>query len=85
MKVSVTYADQQLQFWQQLELEEGATVEDAITQSGILQKVPTIDLDSQKLGIFGKVVKRDRKLAEGERVEIYQPITVDPETVERRF
>lgn len=85
MKVSVTYADQQLQFWQQLELEDGATVEDAISESGILQKVPAIDLDTQKVGIFGKAVKLNKELSEGERVEIYQPITVDPETVERRF
>ena len=85
MNISVTYADQKLQFWQQLDLSEGATVEDAIKQSGILQRVPEIDIESQKVGIFGKAVKLDRKLSEGERVEIYQPITVDPDTVDRRF
>jgi putative ubiquitin-RnfH superfamily antitoxin RatB of RatAB toxin-antitoxin module len=85
MKVSVTYADQQLQFWKQLELEDEASVEEAINQSGILQRLPNIDLSTQKVGIFGKVVKLDHKLVEGERVEIYCPIIADPETVERRF
>lgn len=85
MNVSVTYADQHLQFWQQLEVEEETTVEDAIKLSGILHRVPDIDLEIQKVGIFGKAVKLDRKLSEGERVEIYQAITADPDTVERRF
>ena len=85
MNVSVSYADQKLQLWLKLEVENEATVEDAINQSGILQRVPTIELENQKVGIFGKAVKLDRVLNEGERIEIYQPITADPDTVERRF
>lgn len=85
MNVSVSYADQKLQLWLKLEVDDEATVEDAIRQSGILERAPNIDLESQKIGIFGKAVKLDRKLCESDRVEIYQPITADPETVERRF
>lgn len=36
------------------------------------------------MGIFGKISKLDTKVADGDRVEIYRPITADPETVERR-
>lgn len=85
MKVSVSYAVQQRQIWLKLEVDDGTTVEEAINQSGILQQAPDIDLANQKVGIFGKAVKLDRKLGEGERVEIYQAITADPDTVERRF
>lgn len=85
MNVSVSYADQKLQLWLKLEVDDEATVEDAIRQSGILERAPNIDLASQKIGIFGKTVKLDRQLSESDRVEIYQPITADPETVERRF
>lgn len=85
MKVSVCYTDQDLQLWLNLDVEAETTVEEAIARSGILDKVPTIDLQQQKVGIFGKVVKLDRVLEEGERVEIYRPITADPDTVERRF
>jgi putative ubiquitin-RnfH superfamily antitoxin RatB of RatAB toxin-antitoxin module len=85
MKVSVTYTDQEKQLWLKLEVAEETTVEEAIRQSGILEMVPAIDLDTQKVGIFGKNAKLNKALDEGERVEIYRPIIADPETVERRF
>lgn len=75
MKVSVCYTEQAMQLWLKLEVEEATTVEQAIRQSGILERVPTIDLESQKVGVFGKPVKLERELSEGERVEIYRPIT----------
>jgi hypothetical protein len=43
-----------------------------------------IDLNKQKVGIFGQLTKQDAKLEEGTRIEIYRPITADPETIERR-
>lgn len=85
MKVSVCYSEQEMQLWLQLEVDDGATVEDAIQKSGILEQVPTIDLENQRVGIFGKNAKLDRVLKENERVEIYRPITADPDTVDRRF
>ena len=45
---------------------------------------PEIDLDTQKVGIFGKATKLDAVVTEGSRVEVYRPIIADPETVERR-
>lgn len=85
MKVSVSYADQSLQLWLKIEVNEETTVAEAIQQSGILERAPDIELESQKIGIFGKTVKLDNKVSEGDRIEIYRPITADPETVERRF
>ncbi len=84
MRISIAYAEPAAQFWQDLELNDLATVGDALERSGILQRFPEIDLDDQKVGIFGKVVQLDTLLAEGDRVEIYRPITADPETVPRK-
>ena len=84
MNVSVSYADQKLQLWLKLEVDDEATVEEVITQSGILERAPDIDLECQKVGIFGKAVKLDKKISEGERIEIYRPITTDPETIDPR-
>ena len=55
----------------------------AIENSGLLQQFPEIDLETQKVGIFGKLTKLDAKLQEGSRIEIYRPITADPELAER--
>jgi putative ubiquitin-RnfH superfamily antitoxin RatB of RatAB toxin-antitoxin module len=61
-----------------------STVEQVIRSSGILQRFPEIDLDTQKVGIFGRLVKLDTVPREGDRIEIYRPITADPRTVRRR-
>jgi len=47
-------------------------------------KVFAIDLETQKVGVFGRLVKLDAPLRPGDRVEIYRPITCDPQTVPRR-
>ncbi len=84
MNVGVAYADKFKQVWLKLEVPDDSTVRQAIEHSGLLQQFPEIDLDNQKVGIFGKVTRLDAKLEEGSRIEIYRPITADPELVERR-
>lgn len=84
MNIGVAYADKFKQVWLKLDVPEGATVKEAIEKSGLLTQFPEIDLNKQKVGIFGKLTKLDAKLEEGTRIEIYRPITADPETVERR-
>lgn len=56
----------------------------APTRSGILEQFPEINLEQQKVGIYGKVSKLDAVLNDGDRVEIYRPITCDPKTVPRK-
>lgn len=84
MNVGVAYADKFKQVWLKLDVPEGSTAREAIERSGLLIQFPEIDLDRQKIGVFGKLIKPDTVLEEGTRVEIYRPITADPETVERR-
>lgn len=84
MNVGVAYADKFKKVWLKLEVPDNSTVHDAIKHSGILDQFPEIDLETQKVGIFGKLTKLTAKVSEGERVEIYREITADPELVERR-
>jgi len=84
MIVGVAYAKAAQQVWTNIEVPDGATILDAIELSGILDKFPDIDLEAQKVGIFGKVSKLETPLNDGDRVEIYRPIVADPDTVERR-
>ncbi|EGV27780.1 Protein rnfH [Thiorhodococcus drewsii AZ1] len=84
MLVGVAYADKFKQTWLKLDVPEGSTIREAIERSGLLNQFPEIDLEANKVGIFGKISKLDAKLVDGNRVEIYRPIVADPETVERR-
>ncbi len=63
---------------------EGATVEQAIEQSGILKRYPQIDLAQTKVGIFSKVCKLTDELREGDRIEIYRPLIADPKEMRRK-
>lgn len=84
MKVGVAYATSARQLWLTVDVPDGATVQQAIERSGIIRQFPEIDLTKQKVGIFGKVSKLDAPVKEGDRVEIYRPITADPKKVKRR-
>ena len=81
MNVGVAYADESRQVWLKIDVPEGSTVLDAIEKSGLLTEFPEIDLSRQKVGIFGKITKLNAVLEEGARVEVYRPITADPDEV----
>lgn len=65
-------------------LAAGATVEDAIRRSGVLQRHPDIDLARQKIGVFGTACALQRAAAHGDRIEIYRPLAMDPKEARRR-
>ena len=84
MVIGVAYATLAKQLWLRIEISPGATVLDAIKASGILKEFTDIDLEQQKVGIFGRVVALDEPLNNGDRVEIYRAITADPREVRRK-
>ncbi len=84
MNVGVCYAEADRQLWMRLEVPSESTVEEAIKLSGVLKLYPDINLGTQKVGIFGKIATLETAVKEGDRVEIYRQITVDPQTVQRR-
>jgi hypothetical protein len=84
MQVEVVYALPDLQPLLHVRLAEGATVEDAIRASGVLDAHPEIDLARNKVGIFSKLVKLDEPVRDRDRVEIYRPLIADPKEVRRK-
>ena len=82
--VELVYALPEQQPLLRVRLAEGASVEDAIRASGILEAFPDIDLTRNKVGIFSKLVKLDEIVRDRDRVEIYRPLIADPKEVRRR-
>jgi hypothetical protein len=66
-----------------LELPAGSTALDAIRASGVLQRPSAIDLSTQAIGIWGRVAALDAILSEGDRVEVYRPLAIDPKEARR--
>lgn len=81
--VEVAYALPEKQYLQRVTLEEGATIEQAITASGLLTLRTDIDLARNKVGIFSRPAKLQDTVQDGDRVEIYRPLTADPKALRR--
>ena len=83
IRIEVAYALPERQELVTLEVETGTTAREAIERSGLIERYPAIALDAGSVGIFGKPVPLDQKLREGDRVEIYRPLTADPKSARR--
>lgn len=84
IRVEVAYARPDRQVIIPLVVPEGTTVEAALRQSEIDEQFPEIDLDKAKVGIFGKITRRDTVLRPRDRIEIYRPLIADPKEVRRQ-
>ncbi|BEU03255.1 protein RnfH [Agarivorans sp. OAG1] len=78
MLVSIAYATPQQQLCINVEVVEESSVINALHQSGILDLCPDIQLEKQKVGVFGKFVTLESQLVAGDRIEVYRPITWKP-------
>lgn len=78
--VEVAYALPEKQYLQRVTLQEGATVEEAIRASGLLELRTDIDLTKNKVGIYSRPAKLSDSVHDGDRVEIYRPLIADPKS-----
>lgn len=81
--VEVAVAWPELQVIVPLSLERGATIDDAIQGSGLRERFPDLEINPGRLGVFAAVRPPSDKLRDGDRVEIYRPLKVDPKVARR--
>lgn len=84
INIEITYALPERYYLKSFQVDEGITVQTAITQSGILSQFPAIDLSTNKIGIFSRPIKLTDVLKEGDRIEIYRPLLADPKEIRRK-
>ncbi|ACE84743.1 RnfH family protein [Cellvibrio japonicus] len=89
--VEVAYALPHKQKIIALLVEPGTTAMDAVLRSKITEHFPGLDVATAKMGIFGQSLgtkgldPADKYiLHEGDRVEIYRPLTSDPKDARRK-
>ncbi|HET7364631.1 MAG TPA: RnfH family protein [Burkholderiales bacterium] len=75
IRVEVVYARREGADSVTVQLPAGATVRDALAAAGFATQ-------HRDVGVYGKRVRADAPLADGDRVEIYRPLLLDPK--ERR-
>jgi putative ubiquitin-RnfH superfamily antitoxin RatB of RatAB toxin-antitoxin module len=83
MRVEVAFALPDRQLLETVSVPEGAVVADALRLCNIDERFPEVCLDELQAGIWGKPVERTHTLREGDRVEVYRPLEMDPREARR--
>ena len=86
VKVEVVYATAERQWLLACEVPDGVTVREALRLSGIAAQVHGLDVEECLVGIFGKLIAdaHERMVEEGDRLEIYRPLLLDPKEARRQ-
>lgn len=84
IRVSVCYAEPDHAFNVEFALPRGSTVADAIERSGIRTARPDIEVRDDRVGVFARMMPMSARLRDGDRVEIYRPLRIDPKEARRR-
>ncbi|SFC56463.1 hypothetical protein SAMN05216344_12243 [Polaromonas sp. OV174] len=84
MKVVLLYspAPRQVKEWA-LELAADASIAQALAQCRVLETFPELQAGRLTLGVWGRKAALTQKLMDGDRVEIYRALRVDPKVARR--
>ena len=61
----------------------GTTAREAVRASGIAVRFPEIDVTRCALGVWGETVDDGYRVCDGDRVEVYRPLAIDPREARR--
>lgn len=82
--ISIVYAKPEAIWCRNLQIADGTTVRDALTDSGFFDQFPDCSIETIRVGIYGQLCALERTLAHGDRVELYRPLVFDPMESRRR-
>lgn len=82
--VEVAYAEADKQVIVPLQVPVGTSAGEAVRRSGLAEQFPDMDANTAAIGVFGIPVSPCAPLAQGDRVEIYRPLQVDPKEARRQ-
>lgn len=83
ISVEVVYVSSNSAFQKALTLDDSATVSTAIEASGVYDCCPELSRPVEKVGIYGKLVEPGQQLRDGDRIELYRPLLIDPKQARR--
>jgi putative ubiquitin-RnfH superfamily antitoxin RatB of RatAB toxin-antitoxin module len=83
--VEIVFVTPDKQLLHALQVQSGATVNDVIAASNIMDVFPEQKLNELGVGIWGKAVNGDKVVAAGDRIELYRPLKIDPREARRQL
>ena len=83
IKVEVVFGTPDVQQLVSVSMPSGSTVADALEMSKIAAAFPDADIAHMPTGIWGRPVQRDQTLVDGDRIEVYRELEIDPKEARR--
>ena len=84
MRIEVAYASPDRQAVVAFDLDEGATLAAALRAAAGYEAFAGLDVEAMPVGIHGAPARRGQPLRQGDRVELYRPLALDPKEARRR-
>jgi len=84
LRIAVVYALPAQQPLVELQMPSGATVLQAVEQSGLRERFAELSGGELACAIFSRVVPLSAQLHDGDRVEILRPLLIDPKESRRQ-
>lgn len=85
LEVTIVLAEPARQRVVALQVPAGTTAWQAVSRSGLLEGRDDLEDSRLAVAVWGRQVARERRLAEGDRVEILRPLQQDPKDRRRRL
>ena len=85
IEVEIVLGTPERQVLQAVTVDNGATIADVVAASGIAARFPDLDIDSLATGVWGNVLPRDYAVKDGDRIELYRPLEMDPREARRKL
>jgi putative ubiquitin-RnfH superfamily antitoxin RatB of RatAB toxin-antitoxin module len=85
VSIELVFATPQKQLLLALEVDRGATVADVISRSAVAEQFPDMQVSELAVGVWGKQVSREHVVRDGDRVEVYRQLQIDPREARRKL
>ena len=85
VRCEVVFATAERQLLQALTVPSGTTALGVVRLSSLASEFPGFSFDAPLLGVFAQRIEHDYVVKDGDRVEVYRPLTADPKEVRRQL
>jgi putative ubiquitin-RnfH superfamily antitoxin RatB of RatAB toxin-antitoxin module len=81
--IEIVYAQERQAIVKALPMAQGSRLGDALAAVAGAAEFSGVDLANAAVGIFGRLARKDQELKDGDRIEIYRQLVLEPKAARR--
>ena len=83
IRITLAFANTDEQQLEDFEIRAGLTLGEVLQLADLRSRFPDVDFPNCPAGLFGRRAHPDTPLRNGDRIELYRPLNIDPKEVRR--